>query len=184
MTKPTFAHRLADLLEHPSVQGIRFCNQTTMILPAAFRNVAAAVRSNALKIVYDPVALAANGTLAEYTSSTNTFAFASNTALDTEKGRAVAVHEACHAICDEAMGLNNILVEEGAAYVAQVWYLMNEGASVAKYPADFVAVATSLRNQAAGGGLIPVMTSAEKRSVAAEAARQGYKYGWYEGDGF
>ncbi len=182
--RPSIENRFANLLISASVQQISFRLGHVHVLPAHFRAVADALRDGTLSVTFNPTALAADGSLAEYDSGSDTFTFLGDTVLDTAHGRAVAIHEASHAVADFRVGDTAIRHEEGAAHICEAWYLLNIGADPsATLPAEVVTAATGMRERAAQGR--PVRgTATDINSVRRAMARLGYENAFYDNDGF
>lgn len=84
--RPSIEHRFANLLISDPVQQISFRFGHVHVLPAHFRAVADALKDGTLSVTFNPTALAAEGSLAEYDSGSDTFTFQGDTVLDTATG--------------------------------------------------------------------------------------------------
>ncbi len=183
--RPALEHRFANLLVSPAVQAISFRFGHVHVLPEHFRAVAEGLRDGTLSVTFNPVALAASGSLAEYDSGPNTFSFQSDRVLESAQGRATAIHEASHAVADFRVGDTAIRHEEGAAHICEAWYLLNIGENpAAALPANVVAAATAMRSRAASGGRPVRATASEINSVRRDMANLGYENAFYDNDGF
>lgn len=182
--RPTLQHRFANLLIGDAVQKISFKFGHVHVLPAHFRKVADALRDGSLKVAFDPVRLAAESSVAEYDTGSNVFTFVGDGVLDTAKGRAVAIHEASHAVADLRTGTTAIRHEEGAAHICEAWYLLNVGGDLTgDLSSEVVSAATAMRLRAAQAR--PVRASShEVNSVRRNMARIGYENEFYGNDGF
>lgn len=174
---------LAVFLQSDHVQSINFRFGHVHVFPSHFRAVADAILDGTLKVAYDPVGLAADGSLAEYDSGTNTFKFQNRQILSTPAGRATAVHEASHAVADFRNGDTAIRHEEGAAHICEGWYLLNSGGSTGGLPSNVAAAAAAMRARAAHGTPVHA-TGSEINSVRRDMARLGYENAFYDNDGF
>lgn len=182
--RPQIEHSFANLLISTPVQQISFRFGHVHVLPEHFRAVADGLRDGTLSVTFNPVALAADGSLAEYDSGPDTFTFQSDRVLDTPRGRAVAIHEASHAVADFRVGNTAIRHEEGAAHICEAWYLLNIGSDPsANLPAEVVTAATALRTRAEQGRPARA-TGTEINTVRRAMARLGYENAFYDNDGF
>lgn len=110
--------------------------------------------------------------------------------LNTAFGRASVVHECTHALMDMRGLQARIRSEEGAAFIAQAWYLLNANEDLHN-PLDFnltgeiIMIAHDLRTRSirARGGTVALtgaQVTAARRSMA---ETYGYGSGVYSGDG-
>lgn len=66
---------------------------------------------------------------------------------------------------------------EAAAWLVQAWYLLEEGESLARWPAILRDGATALRASAQGGTMPAVLLAAQAQSIVDEMIAFGYKKG-------
>ena len=86
-----------------------------------------------------------------------------------------AVHEAVHAALDNKGVSLPLREDEGAAYVAEVWYLANRGESIDRTPDPLRSAVTALRAQVAGGTSPAVLPPAGVAAVKAQIGGFGYR---------
>lgn len=108
--------------------------------------------------------------------------------LDTAQGRSHVVHECTHALMDLRGVSTPIRSEEGAAYVAEAWYLLNSGVAAAEIDrlshAEFRTIAEDLRGRTGGASAPAEMTADQINSVRLVIATEfGYGTGHYISDG-
>ena len=110
--------------------------------------------------------------------------------LNTAFGRASVVHECTHALMDMRGRQARIRSEEGAAFVAQAWYLLNANEDLSN-PRDFnltgeiIMIAHDLRTRSIRGrGSTVALTSAQLTALRTSMADvYGYEAGVYTGNG-
>ena len=165
---PTQAHPIATILQSPEVQAISFTFGAATILPADFRDVAQKIVDGKITIAMDPARLTNVGAEAEYDSGTNVLTLKGAVDPADPYSAGNAVHEAVHAALDNKGRSLPLREDEGAAYVAQVWYLANRGESIARTPDPLRSAVTALRAQVAGGTNPAVLPSADVAAVKAQ----------------
>ena len=125
-----------NLLLSDHVQSIAFTFLDIVVNPSGYRAVARALTNYKLnarervKLEGNSNALYHNHSFMAYVSAENLIVYSSKTVLATVEGKGLAVHEATHALCDRKGNPVSALTAEGAAYVAQLWYLMNANPSI------------------------------------------------------
>lgn len=122
------------LMLSPEVQGIAFTFLDVSVTPRGFRRVGDAVFDGRITLERNAGALRDSGGLMAYVGENRqaSLIYGSESVLDSAEGRGLAVHEACHAQFDRKGKKVLGLTSEGAASVAQLWYLMNAGHDVSK----------------------------------------------------
>lgn len=131
LKKSPVERQLSVLLETREVRRIGFLYGSVRVDGDGFAQVAAEVRTGRIG-VNDAPGSPTNGALAEYwIPNPSEFRFDGPRALQSVKGRSLAVHEACHAMLDVKYEANPSVVmellDEGAAYIAQIWYQIETG---------------------------------------------------------
>lgn len=125
--------------------------------------------------------------LAVYSPDVDKIHLRAPTVLATAAGRAAVVHECTHAQLDLRGRDTATRSEEGAAFIAEAWYLLACGqdpVAVAAVPAGVAGVAAALRDQAARAIGAPVaMTDGQIDSVRRDMAGFGYGATHYRSDG-
>lgn len=131
-----FDSDLKILLLSSHVQSIAFTFLDVVVRPSGYRAVAMAIGNNKFgnreRIRFERNAneLHHNGGLMAYVCTENLIVYSRETALATVAGKGLGVHEATHALCDRKGKAVSGLTAEGAAAVAQLWYLMNVGFNI------------------------------------------------------
>lgn len=101
----------------------------------------------------------------------------------TPAGKATIVHECTHAQVDMRRLQTPILTEEGAAYIAETWYLLAAGHPVpAGMPLAFDTIASALRARSRPGQVVAA-TRAELNDARDAARELGYESGHYFSNG-
>ncbi|KIT16811.1 hypothetical protein [Jannaschia aquimarina] len=123
---------IASLLSSTEVSRISFVFGPVSVLSHDFAAVATAVRSGDLAVEIDPGFLGAIDGTAAYDQDLNAFVFSSALQLGGDSLTSIGmsafvVHEAVHAISDRKAAAVSIQMDEGAAYVATVWYMLERG---------------------------------------------------------
>ncbi len=125
---------------------------------------------------------------AVYDSVSDVMNLRSDTVLQTTVGQSVVIHECTHAQLDLRGRRTSIRSEEGAAFIAEAWYLLACGMSDAQVDlcvgADLRTIAASLRTQAQATGAIVEVTADQintARSVMVRLFR--YATGNYQANG-
>lgn len=112
----------------------------------------------------------------------------SATVLATPAGRAAVVHECTHAQIDLRGIATPLRSEEGAAFIAEAWYLQACGANVAMvspgFPIEIFDIASDLRAQSRQARGAPVALSPDQINAARFAmVGLGYATGHYTSNG-
>ena len=172
---PTEAAPIAMVLRSPEVQAISFTFGAATILPADFWDVAQKIVDGNITIVMDRTRLSSMTAQAEYDSGTNVLSLKWPVQPASPYSACIAVHEAVHAALDNKGVSLPLREDEGAAYVAEVWYLANRGESIDRTPDPLRSAVTALRAQVAGGTSPAVLPLADVTAVKAQIGVFGYK---------
>lgn len=127
--------------------------------------------------------------IAMYSPADDKLNLRSPDALASAEGRATVVHECTHAQMDLRGQRTRIRSEEGAAFIAEAWYLLASGEQPADpgfgLTADLIAIASDLRTRAIRArGAQVAMTSTQVNTARRSMARDyGYGSGVYRSDG-
>lgn len=174
------AHAMKALLTDPRVAEINFDFGSVLVHHQHFRGIAQLIAQQAdgpgLKIRVDPALLIRNVSDAMYFRDTDTIAFMSAGALEDEDGRALAIHEATHAVCDWRGRSTANRSEEGACFLAAALYLLSNpsGIVVNGYVPEVVFdVAVGVRARRFGAAPVAVRGS-EIAAIRREMARMDY----------
>lgn len=127
--------------------------------------------------------------LASYDPHANKLRLRSGTVLNTAAGRAAVIHECTHAQLD-LRGLDtSTRSEEGAAFVAEAWYLLACGLQpdvvYPGFPTEIASIAIELRQRAAHarGGSVALDADQINQARRVMAVSYGYGSGSYDSDG-
>ena len=172
---PSQAAPIATILRSPEVQAISFTFGAATILPADFRDVAQKIDDGNITIVMDRTRLTSMKAEAEYDSGTNVLSLKWPVQPASAYSAGNAVHEAVHAALDNKGVSLPLREDEGAAHVAQVWYLANRGESIDRTPDPLRSAVTALRAQVAGGTSPAVLPLADVTAVKAQIGVFGYR---------
>jgi hypothetical protein len=124
---------------------------------------------------------------AEYRPDTDKILLRSANSLQTPVSRAAVVHECTHAQCDLRARSTPIQNEEGAAFIAEAWYLLASNVSEADIDnalgQEIRTIAADLRAQRRPGAG-PIELSADQINTVRRVMLQfGYAGGHYTSDG-
>ena len=145
--------------------------------------------SHRIRVTVRP-AIVGRTALAAYDPNDDKLNLRSRDTLSTAAGRGSVVHECTHALMDMRGLQTRIRSEEGAAFIAKAWYLLNANADLYE-PGDFnltgehVMIAHDLRTRSIRGrGSTVALTGAQVTAVRRSMADiYGYGSGVYTGDG-
>ena len=118
----------------------------------------------------DPARLTNAGAEAEYDSIANVLTLKGAVYPADPYSAGTAVHEAVHAALDNKARDLPLLEDEGAGYVAQVWYLANRGEDIGRTPDPLRSAVEALRAQLAAGTNPAVLPSADVAAVKGQLA--------------
>jgi hypothetical protein len=126
-------------------------------------------------------------TNARYNADDDRIHLRSPTTLSTPRGRGSVVHECTHAQIDMRARPTPIRSEEGAAFIAQVWYLLACGENVfvnSSFPAELVTIVETLRQKSLRTSR-PIQLSSDQINTVRRIMRDRYRYGTghYTADG-
>ncbi len=113
----------------------------------------------------------------------------SSDTLATAAGRATVVHECTHAQMDLRAGQTRIRSEEGAAFIAEAWYLLASGEQPTRpeftLTPELIAIATDLRARAIRARGAAVALTADQVNTARRSMHRDYgvRAGVYRSDG-
>lgn len=186
---PKLAKGIRELLVGPRVQEINFDFSSVLVHAVHFKEVArmfvSGLHDKGIHVVVHPVFLFGEKAQAIYMSAYDSFYFESSEVLEDDEGRAVAVHECVHAVCDYRRRNTAIRSEEGAAMLAEAWYrLTSDDVVVFDGLGDVIwEVADRLRKRWLATRLPVPLRNSEINAVRAAAARDGYENGHYYNNG-
>lgn len=172
---PAQARPIATLLQSAEVQSISFTFGAATILPADFREVAQTLVDGKITPAMDAARLTREGAGAEYRSDINALTLKAAVDPADPYSAGNAVHEAVHAALDNKGRSLPLRDDEGAAYIAQVWYLANCGESIARTPNPLRSAVAALRAQVAAGMVPAVLPAADVAAVKAQLGTWGIK---------
>lgn len=176
--------QFVDVLASAEAQEVAFLYGALDVGPAGWREIAGAVLAAppVLSVEMNSTYLRQIGARAAYRRDRDTFVFGSFATLETPRERAVALHEAVHALQDRQRVTVPELASEAAGYIAEAWYCLAAGAepSVEVGPAAR-RIAAALR----GAGGRPAVADADRKAAEAELIAAGYQPGrHFAGDGW
>ncbi len=178
------------LLRSPQVQEINFTMRGIRVTGMGFAELATCFSDHTIRHrirVTVREELVGHQNDAVYNPDTDRINLRSNTVLQTAVGRSHVVHECTHAQLDLRRLSTPIRSEEGAAFIAEAWYLLASGVSNAEIDravgSEIRAIALMLRTQAQiSGGVVEVSTD-QINSVRSVIGSFGYPTGHYTSDG-
>jgi len=191
---PTLTRNIKNLLISDRVQEINFDFGSVLVHAYHFREIAkmfaTQLHEKGIHVVINPEYIRQESTPdhprdAVYSSDYDAIYFKAPDALDGEEGRALAVHECVHVVCDYRRRVTAIRSEEGAAMVAQVWYQLSSDDVVLfdEFYGPIWEIADRLRNRWLATGKPVPLRGSEINAVRAHAARMGYENAHYSHDG-
>lgn len=184
---------IQQLLRSPDVSQINFRMAGLTVNGQGYRQVSDCLSDrparHRLRVTVN-AAIVGNQALASYNPEDDKLNVRSRDILGTAQGRAQVVHECTHAQCDLRGRNSAILDEEGAAFVAEGWYLLATGEDISNPIFNFsqnvqqVVRDVYQRAQQAGGGQ-QISISGQQRNDLRRFMRRGYGYGsgHYQSDG-
>lgn len=186
---PTLVKGIRELLVGARVQEINFDFGSVLVHAFHFKEIARLfvnrLQDKGIHVVVHPVFLFEEKAEAIYMSEFDSLYFESTNVLDDDEGRAVAVHECVHAVCDYRRRATAIRSEEGAAMLAEAWYrLTSDDVVVFDGFGDAVwEIADRLRNRWRATGVPVPLRNSEINAMRLEAARAGHENGHYYNNG-
>ena len=186
---PTLARGIRELLVGPRVQEINFDFGSVLVhaphFTAISRLIVGGLHEKGIHVVIHPVMLLQEDAVAMYFPEYDAMYFENTQVLDDEAGRATALHECVHAVCDYRRRVTAIRSEEGAAIVAEAWYLLSSDEEVIfEYYSDSIwEIADRLRNRWLKTRVPVDLRGSEINAARAEAARLGIVNGTYAHNG-
>ena len=186
---PTLARGIKELLVGPRVQEINFDFGSVLVhaphFTAVSRLIVGGLYEKGIHVVIHPVMLLQEDAVAMYSTDYDAMYFENTEVLDDEAGRATALHECVHAVCDYRRRVTAIRSEEGAAIVAEAWYLLSSDEEVIfEYYSDSIwEIADRLRNRWLKTRVPVDLRGSEINAARAEAARLGIVNGTYAHNG-
>lgn len=124
---------------------------------------------------------------AVYDSVSDTIHLRSDTVLQTTVGQSHVLHECTHAQIDLRGRGTSIRSEEGAAFIAEAWFLLACGVADAAVDrlvgAAVRTIAADLRRRFQATGLIPETTADQINSARTAMRDRGYRNGYYVENG-
>ena len=189
--KGYFSKRLSDgmeeLLLSKRVQEINFDFGSVLVHAVRYREIAKMfvkkLGDKGIHTVVHPAHLISEESEAMYYSAHDSMYFKSSTVLNDEGGRATAVHEATHALCDYRGRTTAIRSEEGACFLAEALYLLSKTDGVATsedVPLKVFDIAADIRTRARRTAGPVALRSSEINAIRLEMARLGYENGHYD----
>jgi hypothetical protein len=192
---PKVTKGIKELLLTGRVQEINFDFGSVLVHAHHFRDIAKLfvtdLHEKGIHVVINPDLIISESTPkhrrnAFYFSEFDSMYFESSNVLDDEEGRALAVHECVHALCDYRRRVTAIRSEEGAAMVAQAWYLLSADDEVVVFD-DHLGpaweIADRLRNRWLTTRKPVPLKASEINAARLQAARLGYENGHYSRNG-
>ena len=114
---PTLARGIKELLVGPRVQEINFDFGSVLVhaphFTAISRLIVGGLYEKGIHVVVHPVMLMQEDAVAMYVTEYDTMYFENTQVLDDEEGRATALHECVHVVCDYRRRVTAIRSEEG-----------------------------------------------------------------------
>ena len=185
-----FSKKLSDgmeeLLLSKRVQQINFDFGSVIVHAIHYRQIAKMfvkkLGDKGIHTVVHPAHLVSEKSDAMYYSGHDTMYFESSRVLNDEDGRAIAIHEATHAVCDYRGRTTAVRSEEGACYLAEALYLLSKpkgAVTSADVPEPVFDIAADIRARATRISGPVALRASEINAIRREMARLGYENGYY-----
>ena len=192
--KGHFSKKLSDgmeaLLLSARVQQINFDFGSVLVHAEHYREIAKMfvkkLGDKGIHTIIHPAHLISEKAEAMYYSGTDTMYFESSYLLNDEGGRATAVHEATHAVCDYRGRTTAARSEEGACYLAEALYLLSKGDGVVSsddVPEPVFDIAIDVRSRARGMSAPVALRASEINAIRMEMAKLGIENTYYDNHG-
>ena len=116
-------NKIADLLISEEVKKINFVLDHVVVSARRYQIVASAIRRGGrIEIVYDKQTLDQEDAIAMYISEENKLILPEQRILTNYRGFGWIVHECTHVSLDAQKQRTSAILEEAAAFIAQIWY--------------------------------------------------------------
>lgn len=162
---PAQARPIGTILRSAEVQAINFTFGAATIAPRDFQKVADKLADGSITPAMDTARLTREGADAEYWGDINSIALKAVVDPKDPYSAGKVVHEAVHAALDIQARDLPLREDEGAGYIAQVWYLANCGEDISRTPPPLLGAVATLRAQAAAGTAPAVLPAADVAAV-------------------
>lgn len=173
--------QIQNLLRSQAVQEINFRFRPLNISGHGYRDLSERFANHPIRhrirVTARPELLSPQA-LGSYDPGTDKLLLRSSNVLATARGRSIVVHECTHALMDLRGRSSQIRSEEGAAFIAEAWYLLaiNEDPTAPEFGLhpDISSIASAVRDRARGTRAD--MTRAEMATIR-RVMRTEYAYG-------
>jgi hypothetical protein len=180
---------IQQLLRSSEVQSINFTMAGIIVSGLGYRELSNCFSRtpmrHRIRVTVRPI-LVSHDADAEYDDVQDKIYLRSATVLQTPHGRGCVVHELTHAQIDLRATATPIRSEEGAAFIAEAWYYLACGRSVADISAEvsseIAQIAAAARARAPTGGAV-ALTADEINTARRAMVARGYGDGHYIADG-
>lgn len=123
----TEVNKIADLLISEEVKKINLVLDHVVVSTCRYQVVASAIRQGRIDVVYNKQTLDQDGAVAMYLGDKNVLILPELRIFSNAAGLGWIVHECTHASLDAQKQRTSAILEEAAAFMAQIWYQIERG---------------------------------------------------------